>query len=89
MDILTVFTQFAERRLNNHKAEIKTRYQNEPAGSRELYQKAIHEHKVIFSHELEEKINQLMKEENPWERQQLINKKKQLEDDSSWNDVLI
>ena len=39
------FCDFAEKELENHLAELNTRYQNKPIGSKELKQEAFEEQK--------------------------------------------
>ena len=57
------FREFTEKELENHLAELNTKYQNEPMSSKELIRKAYDEHKKIYTIELEEKENELLKNE--------------------------
>lgn len=57
------FEQFATDRLNNHLAELNTRYENE-AVDKQTLEKAYAEHKKIFSQELDEKIKELSSGQN-------------------------
>ncbi len=59
-----VFHQFAEDELKNHFAELSTRYENEPLGSKELKRQAYEAHQKIYNEELEEKIQSLLSTEN-------------------------
>jgi hypothetical protein len=61
---LEVFQQFAEEELKNHLAELNTRYENEPLGSKELKQEAYEAHQKIYGQELSEKIQSLLSKEN-------------------------
>ena len=68
------FEQFAKERLNNHLAELNTRYENEKPG-KELLQQAYKEHREIFKKELSEKIQSLLSSESNSElRKELENK---------------
>jgi hypothetical protein len=71
---MEVFHQFAEDKLKNHLAELNTRYQNEPLGSKELKQEAYEDHQKIYAQELEEKIQSLLStENNAWLKGELEN----------------
>ncbi len=52
------FEQFATDRLNNHLAELNTRYENETIDKQTL-EKGYSVHKEIFSQELDKKIKDL------------------------------
>lgn len=56
-----IFKQYAESELENHLSELKTRYENESAGT-ETLKKAIADHKTIYSKELDQKIKDLSKD---------------------------
>jgi hypothetical protein len=56
--IMQQFEQFATDRINNHKAELNTRYENE-AIDKQTLDKAHREHKEIFSQKLDDKIKKL------------------------------
>lgn len=57
------FKEYAEQELNNHLAELRTRYENESAGA-DTMQKGIEEHKTIYSNELDQKIKDLTKNDS-------------------------
>lgn len=57
------FRDFAEKELENHLAELNTKYQNEPMSSKELKRKAYDEHTKIYRKELEQKENELLQNE--------------------------
>jgi hypothetical protein len=78
------FRQFAEDRLQTHLLELKTRYGNQSPGSFELIQNAYKEHKKIFSKELDKKIDDLSIENNPWQKQELIDLKGEFESREEW-----
>lgn len=74
-EALEQFKVFAVDRLNNHIAELNTRYQNE-AIDKETLEKAYSEHKEIFSQELDEKIKELNPgQNNEWLTTELQNQK--------------
>ena len=56
-----IFKQYAESELKNHLSELKTRYENESAGT-ETLKKAFADHKTIYSKELDQKIKDLSKD---------------------------
>ncbi|MEP7252281.1 MAG: hypothetical protein ABI683_07865 [Ginsengibacter sp.] len=69
------FEQFATDTLNNHVAELNTRYENE-AIDNQTVEEAYMEHKEIFSQELEEKIKELSSGQNDqWLHTELQNQK--------------
>ena len=55
-----IFKQYAESELKNHLSELKTRYENESAGT-ETLKKAFADHKTIYSKELDQKIKEVTK----------------------------
>ena len=66
-----IFTQFAKERLDNHLAELQTKYENKTP-SKELMQEAYDNHKKIFEEELQEKIQSLSGEiDNPNQKEKL------------------
>jgi hypothetical protein len=54
------FKDYAESQLNKHLSELRTRYENESPGS-ETLKKGYEDHKIIYSKELDKKINDLSK----------------------------
>jgi hypothetical protein len=73
-DTIDLFAQFAEERLQNHRSELNTRYENERLGSEQLRSDAYRDHQKIFEEELNEKIKSLMQNENnPWLKGELEN----------------
>lgn len=69
------FEQFATDRLNNHIAELNTRYENE-AIDKQTLEKTYNEHKKIYSQELDEKIKELSSGQNDqWLHTELQNQK--------------
>lgn len=57
------FEEFATRRLNNHIAELNTRYQNKKIDKQTL-QEAYQAHQKIFDTELDEKIKSFLSAES-------------------------
>jgi hypothetical protein len=55
------FKDYAESQLNKHLSELRTRYENESPGS-ETLKKGYEDHKTIYSKELDQKINDLSKD---------------------------
>lgn len=60
---IELFKKFAQHRLNNHLAELKTRYENEKI-DKETLEQTYREHKKIFEKELDEKIQSSIKNNN-------------------------
>ncbi|MEO8861517.1 MAG: hypothetical protein ABI358_08850 [Ginsengibacter sp.] len=56
---IEIFSRFAQERLDNHLAELQTKYENRSMASKELTQEAYDNHKKIFEEELQEKIESL------------------------------
>jgi superoxide dismutase len=56
---METFSRFAKERLDNHLAELQTKYENKAMASKELTQEAYDNHKKIFEEELQEKIESL------------------------------
>jgi hypothetical protein len=69
------FRRFAEEKLRNHTEELKTRYRNEALGSKELKEESYIGHQRIFNQEMDEKINQLIPDDDPWLKEELKNLK--------------
>ena len=57
------FEQFAKEILSNHQAELNTHYENEKPDKEEL-QKAYHEHREIFTKELDNRIQSILSSES-------------------------
>ncbi len=57
------FKQYAENKLQEHVAELNTRYENEKI-DKETLERAFEVHKTIFSSELDEKIQILENEKS-------------------------
>jgi hypothetical protein len=57
------FEQFAKEKLNDHKAELDTRYENQEI-DKETLEKANVEHTKIFNQEMDEKIKELSSGQN-------------------------
>lgn len=57
---VNAFKEYAENQLKNHLSELRTRYENESPGSQTL-KKGYEDHKIIYSKELDQKINDLSK----------------------------
>ncbi|MGN6249519.1 MAG: hypothetical protein ACTHNG_14290 [Ginsengibacter sp.] len=57
---VNAFKEYAESQLKNHLSELRTRYENESPGSQTL-KKGYEDHKIIYSKELDQKINDLSK----------------------------
>lgn len=69
------FEQYATGRLNNHIAQLNTRYENQ-AIDKETIEKAYSEYTEIFSQELDEKIRELSSGQNDqWLHTELQNQK--------------
>ncbi|MEO6289550.1 MAG: hypothetical protein ABIO76_06500 [Ginsengibacter sp.] len=69
------FEAFATERLNNHQAELNTRYDNE-AIDKETLEKAYSQHREIFSTELDEKIQAFSTgQKDQWIKTELQNQK--------------
>lgn len=66
---VNAFKEYAESQLKNHLSELRTRYENESPGSQTL-KKGYEDHKIIYSKELDQKINDLSKN-NEGEQSQL------------------
>lgn len=80
------FQQFAESKLNNHIAELNTRYENERLGSEEVKRRAYRDHREILEQELDDKINSFFShEKNEWLRGELQNLKHEYLDKLSIN----
>lgn len=60
--VLEVFNEFAKERLENHQAELDTRYDNEKIDN-ETIKMAYTEHQKIYRRELDEKRNDLLSTE--------------------------
>ena len=71
------FRDFAEKELENHLAELNTKYQNEPMSSKELKGKAYEEHTKIYRKELEQKANELLQNEKDESLKQELDNLKQ------------
>ena len=56
---IEIFSRFAQERLDNHLAELQTKYENRSMASKELTIEAYDNHKKIFEEELQEKIDSL------------------------------
>lgn len=56
---IDIFKEYAEQKLKNHLSELRTRYENESAGS-ETLKKGFEDHKIIYSKELDQKIKDLL-----------------------------
>ncbi|MEO7210842.1 MAG: hypothetical protein ABIY35_07845 [Chitinophagaceae bacterium] len=71
------FEQYAESKLNEHVAELNTRYENEKI-DKETLERAFEVHKTIFSSELDEKIQILENEKSDtFNKERLEDLKKQ------------
>lgn len=66
------FRQFATDKLNVHKKELQTRYENEKIDE-ETLAKGYAEHRKILEIELQEKVKLLAGSENPWLKEELNN----------------
>ena len=62
------FREFAKAHLQNHNSELSTRYQNRNLASSDLRLDAYPEHQRIFQNELEDKIEELLTEDNQYLR---------------------
>ena len=65
---IEIFRHFAEDELKNHTEELNTRYQNRELASNDLKQQSLKEHQQIFKKEMEEKIDELLTDENQYLR---------------------
>ncbi len=61
--VIQDFEKFATDSLNNHIAELNTRYENEKIDKQTL-QQAYREHREIYEKELEEKLQSLLSSES-------------------------
>ncbi|MBN9484574.1 MAG: hypothetical protein J0H46_14565 [Bacteroidetes bacterium] len=65
------FKQFASAKLNTHKNELQTRYENENI-DKDTLENGYREHQTILEKELREKADALLSgEENPWLREEI------------------
>lgn len=70
------FGDFAELSLNNHAMELHTKYENREPSSDETIREAYAIHRKILSKELDQKIELLIGENDPWLKQQAMEIKK-------------
>lgn len=63
---IEIYRHFAENELKNHAQELNTRYQNRELASNDLKLQALSEHQQIFQKELEDKIEEIITEENQY-----------------------
>lgn len=61
---METFREYAEQRLEVHKRELETRYQDRKLSSIDLVEEAYAEHQQIFEKELSEKIGEISKEQD-------------------------
>lgn len=67
-DEIEVFRDYAKKKLENHKGELDTRYQNRELASIDLKEQAYKEHEQIFQRELSDKIEEIITKDNQFLR---------------------
>ena len=71
------FEKYAEEALENHAAELHTKYENRSPGSDEMMIKAYEAHRKMLSQELEQKIDAFFTDRDPWMKQRALEIKQQ------------